>query len=534
MSSISVNDVTSILAAGAAGSLMGLQPVNNADSSDFSKAMNEAGVREVDVVSELKGSDVSAKSPAVVDKSGLRETNSDNVPAKKDPMNNSEDRKEVADKAATAIDNIKDSIKKNFEISDEEIEAAMETLGLTMIDLLDPTKLQGLLMEISGAGDSMSLLTDADLYASVKDVMNVAETNIRDITSSLDITVDELQDVLKDETIMAEAFDRLLIDNQEIVNAEEYIDLSDTVDLSEINGSETAGVEVIVESSVLTEANNAVDDTDKTSESSSGPANKDDKTVVKPENTEKSSVVETEDGETKTETFRQTSATQNSADASKGRNEGFENSSNFGAAARQKIGEAGEVHEAVEATTTTTTTTVNNVGDIVETVTRYASNDSNEIISQITESIRVNISEDSTSMEMQLHPASLGTVNMQIASNGGVVTAQIIVENEAVKAALESQLVTLQESFEEQGHKVESIEVTVAGYDLGKGNSQSNGKNSEAEDQKNAFKVMGTRRRINLNLLDDSEEIDEEELPEDEKIARDMMARNGNSVDYTV
>ena len=40
----------------------------------------------------------------------------------------------------------------------------------------------------------------------------------------------------------------------------------------------------------------------------------------------------------------------------------------------------------------------------------------------------------------------------------------------------------------------------------------------------------GRRRSINLN---DLEEEDIEELSDEEKISADMMARSGNSVDYT-
>ncbi|MCM1025694.1 MAG: flagellar hook-length control protein FliK [Roseburia sp.] len=62
---------------------------------------------------------------------------------------------------------------------------------------------------------------------------------------------------------------------------------------------------------------------------------------------------------------------------------------------------------------------------------------------------------------MQLHPASLGTLQIQIASKGGVVTANFLTQNEAVKTALESQMVQLKEQFAEQGVKVEAIEVSV-------------------------------------------------------------------------
>ena len=149
-------------------------------------------------------------------------------------------------------------------------------------------------------------------------------------------------------------------------------------------------------------------------------------------------------------------------------------------------------------------------------------------MSQVTDSIRVNYTPDTTSMELQLHPASLGTVNMNIASNNGVVTAHILVENEAVKAALESQLITLQQTFDEQGMKVEAVEVAVANYDLNRGSDSNPGE--DAQKQSTSAGRITRRRSINLNDLDE-EEIGE--LTEEEAISADMMARSGNSVDYT-
>lgn len=156
--------------------------------------------------------------------------------------------------------------------------------------------------------------------------------------------------------------------------------------------------------------------------------------------------------------------------------------------------------------------------------------DAEDILSQVTDRIKVDIGEDQTSMELQLHPASLGTVNLQINSNGGVVSAHIVVQNEAVRSALEGQLVQLLQTFEEQGQKVEAIEVSVAGYDLDR--SQSRGSDSDSsERQERRTDGVGrtTRRRLNLNELNEE---DLEDLTEEEQLAAEMMTANGGSVDY--
>ena len=149
-----------------------------------------------------------------------------------------------------------------------------------------------------------------------------------------------------------------------------------------------------------------------------------------------------------------------------------------------------------------------------------------DIMNQIMDYMKINLKGDVQELELQLHPASLGNVNVQIASKDGAITAQFTAQNEIVKAAIESQLVQLKEQFTEQGIKVDAVEVTVANYEFQQ--SFSGNEKEAGEEQNNGKK---SHRRINLN------ELDLEELPDDmddsEKIAADMMARSGNTVDYT-
>lgn len=150
--------------------------------------------------------------------------------------------------------------------------------------------------------------------------------------------------------------------------------------------------------------------------------------------------------------------------------------------------------------------------------------DTENIMRQIMDYMKIQLKADTTNLEMQLHPASLGTVQVQIASKAGAVTANFIAQNEAVKAALESQMVQLTQRFEEQGVKVEAIEVTVQTHefernlDQGRGRDQENGESAK----------KGRTRRINLN---DAVSLDDMEA--EDALAADIMAANGNTVDYT-
>lgn len=159
------------------------------------------------------------------------------------------------------------------------------------------------------------------------------------------------------------------------------------------------------------------------------------------------------------------------------------------------------------------------------------STETQDMMRQIMDYMRIQVKPDVSSLEMQLHPASLGTLQIHVASEGGVLTANFITENETVKAALESQMIQLKESFAEQGVKVEAIEVTVQTHQFEQNLEQGRGRQSQNE----STTTGRTRtRRINLSGLEGMDGIEvPEELDEDDRITAEMMAANGQTVDYT-
>lgn len=153
--------------------------------------------------------------------------------------------------------------------------------------------------------------------------------------------------------------------------------------------------------------------------------------------------------------------------------------------------------------------------------------DMESIIRQLVEQVKIQVTEDVTSMEMQLHPESYGKLNLQVAIREGMLTAQLTVENEAVRRALESNIVQLKENMEQQGLKVDAIEVTIASHEFERNLEYNQDQQSAQEEQaKN-----GVRRQINLH----NEELSLEELvamSEAESLTRKMMLENGNSIDF--
>ena len=155
----------------------------------------------------------------------------------------------------------------------------------------------------------------------------------------------------------------------------------------------------------------------------------------------------------------------------------------------------------------------------------YQSAQTEQIMNQIVEYMKINVSEDTQKMELQLHPASLGTVNVQIAAKDGAITAQFTTQNETVRAVLETQMIQLKQQFEEQGIKVDAVEVTVANHAYG--DQSFDGQENMDQDKGGAKK--GTRK-INLDLLDEDDDL--AEMEDSERIAVEMMQANGNTVDY--
>ena len=146
-----------------------------------------------------------------------------------------------------------------------------------------------------------------------------------------------------------------------------------------------------------------------------------------------------------------------------------------------------------------------------------------DIIRQVIDEIKVNLSKDVTSLEVQLNPEHLGKVQITVASKNGVMQAQILAETEAAKNAIENNIAVLKEAFDNHELKVDAIEVMVAAYGFFQ-----NGQNGELE-QNEQEQQSGSIRKINL-----TEALAEDEITEDERLEVEIMKAQGNSVSYSV
>ena len=163
-----------------------------------------------------------------------------------------------------------------------------------------------------------------------------------------------------------------------------------------------------------------------------------------------------------------------------------------------------------------------------QTTERFDLQRTQKIIDQIADYVKIHSSEKLTSMEIALNPASLGSVNLHVSSKGGVISAQLYAQDEAVRAALESQVAALKESLEAQGMKVDAIEITEHSHQLEQNLDQNGGQQESAEAQKKSG-----RRLLNLDELPE-EEAYEEEMTQAEKLQIEMMRMGGNKLNFQV
>ncbi len=350
-------------------------------------------------------------------------------------------------------------IAETLDLSEEEIVNAMQILGLMASDLLNPASIQQLVTELAGQGEAVELITDSDIYTSLQDLMEGAESMKMGLMNEFNLSEEEIDTALEE---FKGSFKNTLE-----------------------KAAETADIPVVTEEAV--EVSNQQLKTE-----AKAPVSEvfDDKAPVEEKPVE-ITVSSSKEGETK-------GNLQN----------GGESLNLFNQVMNNIADAAAETDAAAQASYT----------DRAQ---------MEDIIRQITDKITISAKAEETSMELQLHPASLGNVNILLTSGKDGIVAKFTAQNQIVKEAVESQMMQLQQKFDEQGIKITSIEVTIASHGFEQNLDQQGDRNGQETAE--SKKARGLRR-INLTELKDE---DEEPVSEAEKIAVQMMEANGNSVDFS-
>lgn len=354
------------------------------------------------------------------------------------------------------------AVAEELDVSVEEVEAAMEEMGISFNALFDPSVLTQLVLKLSGAEEPMMLLTDEGLFAKLQNLTDMMQSIQDNLSQELNVNPEELQTLLQQ------------------AQSKENADAANLQAETAIEAAEESKPEITVEIEVNGE-------------------------TVKASADENGNIVK------------------NLTVSAEGTNQAQEE------AGKQQGDTKGEQEGSFHTGNPVLDSLLQNKVQTAEVSfeqTAFMNPNTQEIMDQIMDYMKIQLRTGMDQLQMQLHPASLGTVQVQLTSKGGEITAQFQVQNETVKAAVESQIAELKETLREQGIKVESVEVTV----------ESNGFESnlwqggEREDNEAFRGNRKSPRRIDLTKLD---ALFEDEASQEEVLTAKMMEANGNTVDYT-
>lgn len=404
--------------------------------SDFKKVMaaslaqNTAGAGKNPADNKLSVP-IAEKSDAQTAKSSSQDVNAADAGSNNKAQSvNGADKNKLNDKVNEAVQDVKDAIKDELDVSDEDIAKAMEVLGMTATDLLSVVKVTELVGELTGT-DAITLITDDDMLSrltSVLDVVNAAQQDIADMSG---VNVEDVSDV--------------------IATANTEADVNKDVTDNVVSNNQPAAIE-----------------------------------------------------ESLSDMLAKKITTDGSAKQQNNAGEQNHNTETYGSVADNMIQSMSD-----------------SFADIITEDTAYVSEA--DIVNQVIDQIKLTSGKELTSIEVMLNPERLGSVHVTVSAKNGILTAQIAAQNEQVKTALENQMTTLRENFENQGIKVDAVEITVMTHQFEAG--QNFGQN-ESERKQSERKL---NKKLDLSAYDD--EVDDEFS--DDELRRKYSIQNGNSsVEY--
>lgn len=385
---------------------------------------------------------------------------------------------------------IVETISEDLDVETEDVEKAMEVLGLSTFDLLNPQNLADITVEIKGLADSATLILNGDFQQLLGDIslvgknlmqeLNVTQNELADIVSMMDTAADmEFNTELNQEGMNIDSNIASDIDSTD--NADSFFGLNDNISDDKMENDIAVAIETTEDSeqSLVNEnQNNNLNDSKQNKE---------------------------QFGDTLSGVFEESSSDKKES---------------------TKINAFERTIEQSIVTNSSTNISTNQI-DTLNSIDTYLSVDTMEIIEQIVEKTKVLVDSETTTMQMQLNPENLGKIYLNISSKEGSVNAQMMVTNEAVKEALEAQIVMLKENLNQAGVKVDAVEVTIASHEFERNLEQDH---SREEQEGNRQEESANRRRnINLSSLDEISGV----MSEEETLVAQMMKDNGNSVDLT-
>ena len=391
---------------------------------------------------------------------------------------------------------VQQEVKERLGVDDAQLEAAMKELGLTYQDLMDPVNLANLVMNLTGEEDQLGLLMNADF----QELMQNVEVLSKNLLQELGMTPQEAAEVFTQlEQNVAQITEEVPQQVQEVTDTQAevlQVQQTDDVQATEQKSQVTGMTDTNAATAEAVESDGNVQNVEE-------PVSQE----VRVENDQTASQQE----------GQQEEAPENSMttedDASLLQQNDTTEKSIFTEHTFQQTVQTIRTDNITAAPTTAAPQNV-----VFNTL---------DVIRQVSEFTRVMYQGDTTSMEMQLNPENLGKIYVQVTAKEGVVTAHLAVQNEIVKEALENQTIQLRENMNQQGIKVEAVEVTIASHEFERNLEQNQQGSAQDEQREQASK--SPRRNISMNQLDEMSGL----MSEEEMLVAKIMRDNGNSVDFT-
>ena len=468
------------------------QSVTGVDGADIGTTFRKM----VDQMTQIPGSSVSTGSQTAQNMQQLTphspEQNYDRYQYQKNkiPEQSTKDwtaGSQVSEKLESFEESVRDVIKDELQVTDEQITEAMETLGLTVADLMNPQQLAALAAELTGTEDMSALLCNEAFM----NVMQSVGTLTEDLLQELGVTAEELTQLLEDA-------------GQADMNADlmQTVQTADAADARRVYADTADGIRDTAEQPQTA----AVAETEPRAVRSKD---------ITPEETDTQAKSANAGAEEETAADAAAGSDKEQAQTGSNSNSGQQNS-----ASQAHVGV--DVHTGPTLTETVARQGATSAGEYAAQV------DIADVVRQIVTYTRVNYTANQeTTMEMQLNPEHLGKIYLEITSKDGTVSAHLTAQNEVVKEALESQIADLKQNMNQAGVKVDAVEVTVGGHEFER-NLEQNAKQEEQQAEERE-KAANATRHINLNELDGLSGL----MTEEETLVAKMMAEQGNSVDFT-
>ena len=367
------------------------------------------------------------------------------------------------------VDSVKEEIYSVVEeatgMTEEEIDAVLEAMDITVFQLLQPEVLQEFLMTQTGT-EPIDMLTNNELIMTLQD-MNQGMQEILN-ARELDVSGEELGALIGDlenVDLMANDLTDVQIGSEESEADMSYVD-SLSKDIREDQVMETTIVSdselTVIEEPVIQDTVHSISERVEAvgrksladeSGNNAGDSSEESDQMITGTDQESGIQVSVRNADTKKE--------QNSSDM-------MQQNPNF---AGDIVNQLSQAVSETESVTTSYTSAL----------------ERQDIVRQVVEQIRVWNSGENSRMQVQLYPEHLGRIEIQVMLRNGTMTAQITAETELAKAAIESQLQALKESFEQKNMQVNAIEVNVGTPDFHD--------NEDRQDSMNQDSRTGSRRR---------------------------------------